>query len=68
VYINTLGFKKQEVIFMSTILINREEMEQGQDITEFLKTLSPQMQERIKTIVWWESMKPKEQGEAKTAV
>lgn len=53
---------------MSTILIDCEEMEQGQDITEFLKTLSPQMQERIKTIVWWESMKPKEQGEAKTAV
>lgn len=53
---------------MSTILIDNEEMKQGQDITDFLKKLSPQMQERIKTIVWWESLKSKEQGGAETAV
>ena len=53
---------------MSTILINQEEMKQGKDITDFLKALSPQMQERVKTIIWWESLKSKEQGGAETAV
>lgn len=53
---------------MSTILINQEEMKQGKDVTDFLKALSPQMQERIKTIIWWESMKPKEPDKAKMAI
>ena len=53
---------------MSTILIDNEEMKQGQDMTDFLKTISPQMQEIIKTIMWWESLKPKEPAKEETAV
>ena len=45
---------------MAIILIDDEEAKQSKDITIFLKTLSPKIQERIKTIVWWESLKGRE--------
>ena len=42
---------------MSSMLIDNEELKQSKDITDFLKALSPQMQEKIKTIILWESLK-----------
>jgi len=42
---------------MCNILINKKELNQAETVTEFLKILSPEMQERIKTIIWWESLK-----------
>lgn len=47
---------------MSIILIDNEEMEQEKAITNFLKVLSPQMQEKVKTIVWWENLKAKSES------
>ena len=45
---------------MSDLLINHEELEESEKAIVFLKSLTPEMQERFKTIMWWESMKPKE--------
>ncbi len=45
---------------MSDLLINHEELEESEKAIVFLKSLTPEMQERFKTIMWWENMKPKE--------
>ncbi len=60
--------KKREVVMMSDILLNDKELKERDELVLFVESLKPEMFERLKAIVWWESMKPKEQGEAKTAV
>jgi len=44
---------------MIKILVDKEESEQSKDIVNFLKTLTPDIQEKLKVIIWWESLKSK---------
>lgn len=53
---------------MSDLLINHEELEESEKVMVFLKSLTPEMQEKFKTIMWWESLKPKEASETEMAV
>lgn len=45
---------------MSEVKINELEKDDCTEILIFLENLSPELKERFKTIMWWESMKPKE--------
>ena len=53
---------------MSDLLINHEEFEESEKAMFFLKSLTPEMQEKLKTIMWWESLKPKESDKVAQAV
>ncbi len=49
---------------MSEVKINELEKDDCTEILIFLENLSPELKERFKTIMWWESMKPKEPDKA----
>ena len=53
---------------MSKVLITQSESKENNQIFAFLKTLNPKMQEKFETIMWWESLKPKEPAKEETAV
>lgn len=50
---------------MSDILLSKEELKENEEMLSFLKTLTPEMQEKLKIIVWWENLKGK-RNEIKT--
>lgn len=46
---------------MSEVKINELEKDDCKEMIIFLENLSPELKEKFKTIIWWESLKPKEQ-------
>lgn len=46
---------------MSIIFIDDEESKESIEMLKFLKSISPQMQEKLKTVIWWESLKTTEE-------
>ena len=53
---------------MSEVKINKFEKDDCTEMIVFLANLSPELKERFKTIIWWESLKSKEPGGAETVV
>ena len=48
---------------MSEIKIDNTEKDDCTEMIMFLENLSPELKEKFKTIMWWESLKAKEQIE-----
>lgn len=44
---------------MSDVVLTKEEMEENKEVFEFITKLSPELQEKLKTIMWWENLKTK---------
>lgn len=49
-----------EVVIMSDILLNDKELRERDEILLFIASLKPEIFEKLKTIIWWESLKEKE--------